>query len=137
MVLGTGTATFEPLGNGASVPLIKGIQGAWHVTVSFLAYGFDTDVLRMHLTTRWDGVEESAPLGGPGNVRVRPAEDATGAAVLTFVGWPAVVYNPTCAQGEWLRVDITLVDTEGRSASDTRRWMMEVAEADRSNDCGT
>lgn len=134
VVLGTGQQQFEPLDDDVPVPLIKGIQGGWHVWTSFLAYGFDTDVLRMDLTTRWEGVDESV-LGGPGNVAVRPVRDASGAAALASVGWPAVVFNPTCAHGHFLRVTLTVNDSEGRSARDTRRWIMEVPEADRSSDC--
>lgn len=135
VVLGTGQKAFEPLNDEASVPLIKGIQGGWHVWTSFLAYGFDTDVLRMDLTTRWEGVDESV-LGGPGNVAVRPAEDAAGAPALASIGWPAVVYNPTCAHGHRLLVELTVIDTEGRAASDRHQWIMEVPEAERSTDCG-
>lgn len=134
VALGTGQKAFEPLNDDAPVPLVKGIQGGWHVWTSFLAYGFDTDVLRMELTTRWEGVEESV-LGGPGNVAVRPAEDAAGAPALASVGWPAVVYNPTCAHGHRLLVELTVTDSEGRRANDTRRWIMEVPEAERSTDC--
>lgn len=134
MVLGSGQAAFEPLSDDVPVPLIKGLQGGWHVWTSFLAYGFDTDVLRMDLTTRWEDVEESV-LGGPGNVGVKPVEDASGAPALVSVGWPAVVYNPTCAHGRRLLVNLTVLDTEGRTASDRRRWIMEVPEAERSTDC--
>jgi hypothetical protein len=136
VVLGTGQHAFEPLGDNAEVSLIKGIQGGWHVWTSFLTYGFDTDVLRMEIDTRWEGDEESVVPGGPGNVRLRPVEDATGAPALASVGWPAIVYNPTCAHGQRLLINVTLMDTEGRAASDTRRWIMEVPEADRSSDCG-
>jgi hypothetical protein len=135
VVLGTGQAEYQPLPDGATVPLIKGIQGAFHVEISFLAYGFDTDVLRMDLTTRWEGRDDS-PLGAPGNVRVRATADATGAPALAFVGWPAVVFDATCGHGRRLRIELTVLDTEGRSASDTRRWIVDVPEADRSSDCG-
>ena len=135
VVLGTGHKAFEPLDDDAQVPLIKGIQGGWHVWTSFLTYGFDTDVLRMDLTTRWEGVPESV-LGGPGNVAVQPVEDATGAPALVAAGWPAIVYNPTCAHGHRLLINLTVTDTEGHAASDTRQWIMEVPEADRSSDCG-
>jgi hypothetical protein len=136
VVLGTGQNAFQSLDDDAPVPLIRGLQGGWHVWTSFHAYGFDTEVLRMDLTTRWEGVEESV-LGGPGNVRVQPVEDATGAPALASVGWPAIVYNPTCAHGHRLLINLTVMDTDGHVASDSRRWIMEVPEADRSSDCGS
>lgn len=134
VTLGTGREQFEPRADGESVLLVRGIQGAWHVWTSFLAYGFETDVLRMELTTEWQGVDESR-LGGAGNVAVRPVEDAAGAAALASVGWTAVVYNPTCAHGHRLRVNLSVLDKEGRFASDTREWIMEVPEAERSSEC--
>ncbi len=135
VVLGTGQAEYEPLADGASVPLIKGIQGAFHVWISFLAYGFDTDVLRMDLTTRWEGRDDTA-LGAPGNVGVRATADAAGAPALAFVGWPAVVFDATCGHGRRLRIELTVLDTEGRTASHTRHWIVDVPEEDRSSDCG-
>jgi hypothetical protein len=115
--------------------VIKGTQGAFHVWTSFLAYGFDTDVLRMDLTTRWEGRPDTI-LGEPGNIDVQATEDAAGAAALAFVGWPAVVFDATCGHGRRLRIELTVLDAEGRSASDTRHWVVDVPEADRSNDCG-
>jgi hypothetical protein len=135
VVLGTGVAEYAPLADGATVPLIKGIQGAFHVWVSFLAYGFDSDVLRMDLTTRWDGRDDT-PLGGPGNVRLRATTDAAGVPALATVGWPALVFDATCGHGRRLRIELTVLDTEGRSASDTRSWIVDVPEEDRSSDCG-
>ena len=135
VVLGTGEDAYEPLAEGATVPLIKGIQGAFHVWTSFLAYGFDTDVLRMDLTTRWEGRPDSV-LGAPGNIAVRPTEDAAGAPALASVGWPAVVFDATCGHGRQLRIELTVLDTEGRTASVTRHWIVAVPEEDRSSDCG-
>jgi hypothetical protein len=135
VVLGTGRTQFEPLDDEMTIPLIKGVQGGMHVWTSFLAYGFDTDVLRMDVATGWEGVDESV-VGRGGNVAVRPTSDASGAPALTSVGWPAIIYDASCAHGNRVRVDITVLDGEGRSASDTRQWIMEVPEADRSGDCG-
>ncbi|MEO8180832.1 MAG: hypothetical protein ABI895_18520 [Deltaproteobacteria bacterium] len=37
------------------MPLISGIQGGFHVETTFIAYGFDVEVLRMELRTSSDG----------------------------------------------------------------------------------
>jgi len=135
VVLGTGRQAFEALGSDGTVPLIKGIQGGFHVWTSFLAYGFTTDVLRMELTTRWDELEESV-LVMSGNVGVRPATDAAGAPARVSLGWPASIFNPACANGRRLGIDLTVRDTAaGLSASDSRLWIVDVAEEDRSSDC--
>ena len=135
VLLGTGREAFEPLDSEGSVPLIKGIQGGFHVWTSFLAYGFDSDVLRMELTTRWDALDESV-LEMAGNVAVRPGTDAEGVAVLVSLGWPASIFNPACSNGRRLGIDLTVRDTSaGVSASDSRYWIVDVAEEDRSSDC--
>lgn len=135
VVLGTGREAFEALASGASVPLIKGIQGGFHVWTSFLAYGFDTDVMRMELVTRWDGLDESA-LDVAGNVRVSPTTDAAGAPALVSLGWPAGIFNPVCAHGRQLALDLTVRDTQaGLAASDSIVWVVDVAEEDRSSEC--
>ena len=135
VVLGTGREAFEALGSDGTVPLIKGIQGGFHVWTSFLAYGFDTDVVRMELTTHWDELDESA-LEMTGNVAVRPTTDAAGMPARLSLGWPASIFNPACANGRRLGIDLTVRDTgAGLSASDSRFWIVDVAEEDRSSDC--
>jgi hypothetical protein len=135
VVLGTGREAFEALGSDATVPLIKGIQGGFHVWTSFFAYGFDTDVLRMELTTRWDELDGSV-LEMAGNVAVKPATDVAGKPALSSLGWPASIFNPACANGRRLGIDLTVRDSgAGLSASDSRFWIVDVAEEDRSSDC--
>lgn len=136
VVLGTGRDAFESLDSEGSVPLIKGIQGGFHVWTSFLAYGFATEVMRMELRTRWDALDEST-LEMAGNVRVRPAVDPQGSPALLSLGWPASIFNPACANGRRLSLELTVRDTAaGLSASDARQWIVDVDEADRSPDCG-
>jgi hypothetical protein len=135
VVLGTGREAFEPLGADGTVPLIKGIQGGFHVWTSFLAYGFDADVLRMELATRWDELDDSV-LEMAGNVSVKPATDPAGMPALVSLGWPASIFNPACANGRRLRIDLTVLDADGGlSASDSAFWIVDVAEEDRSSDC--
>jgi hypothetical protein len=105
------------------------------VWTSFLAYGFDTDVLRMELRTRWDTLDEST-LEMAGNVAVRPTVEPQGNPALVSLGWPASIFNPACSNGRRLSIEITVRDTQaGVSASDARHWIVEVNEEDRSTDC--
>lgn len=134
VILGTGREQFQMLEPEAAVPLIKGIQGGFHVWTSFIAYGFDTDVLRMELATRWDTLEDSV-LEMKGNVSVNPMPDERGEVGLASLGWPATIFNPACANGRRLRLDLTVLDTEGHTASDRRYCIVDVAEEDRSSDC--
>src|SRR5688572_33405002 len=53
IVIGTGGRAYEPLADGAHVPLIAGIQRAYHVWTSVLAYGFDAGVLFMRISCHW------------------------------------------------------------------------------------
>jgi hypothetical protein len=133
--LGTGRKAFEALPEGSAVPLIQGIQGAYHVWTSFRAYGFDGDLVRMNLTTRWDIGDESM-LEMSGSMAVRPTTDEAGVPASISLGWPALVYEGPCANGRMLQVDIAIVDMSGHSASDHRDWIVDVAEDLRATDCG-
>ena len=134
VVLGTGSDTFEAIESEPTLTLIKGLQGGFHIWTSFLVYGFETDVVRMELSTRWEGVTESI-IEMDGNVAVFPAKDPAGVDAKASVGWPALIYNPTCAHGKTLRFDITVRDMDGNVANDIRRCIADVPEADRSSDC--
>jgi hypothetical protein len=134
VVLGSGVRAFEPQADEAHATLIAGPQGAHHVWTSFLSYGFDTDVLRMELSTGWDDTPGSA-LEMPGRVSAKPALDEQGLPALATVGWPALVRDPLCQNGRALRVGLTVSDDEGHTASDTRRWILDVAEEYRPIEC--
>jgi hypothetical protein len=135
VVLGSGVRAFEPQPDDAHATLIAGPQGAYHVWTSFLSYGFDTDVLRMELSTGWDDTPGLA-LPMAGRVSAKPALDAQGLPARVTTGWPALVEDPLCENGRALRVDLTVSDDEGHTASDTRRWLLDVAEEYRPSECG-
>lgn len=135
VVLGTGAEAYSPIEGEPVLPMIKGFQGGFHVWTSFLAYGFQSDVLSMQLVTSWEGVEESI-IDMPGIVRLTPVIDPQGVPAFATVGWPALIYNAPCAHGRRLRIDITVRDDSGRRASDTMTCIAEVAEEDRASDCG-
>jgi hypothetical protein len=133
VVLGTGVRDYQPLADDEHATLIAGPQGAYHVWISFLSYGFDADALRMQIWTRWD----DAP--GPGfemhgDVAARPGLDAQGQSVRRTLSWPALVEDPLCQDGRALRVELSVSDGQ-HSASDTRRWILDVAEMYRPVDC--
>jgi hypothetical protein len=135
VLLGSGREAFEAIETDGSVPLISGIQGGFHVWTSFLAYGFDTDVVRMELATRWTARDDSL-LEMKGNVAIRPALDPSGTPALVSLGWPASIFDPACADGQRLDVTLTVRDmASGISASDAQRWIVAVAEEHRSTEC--
>jgi hypothetical protein len=134
VVLGTGQREFEPLDDDAHATLIHGPQGAYHVWTSLLAYGFDSDVLRMDMSTGWeDTPDERFDMGG--DVAARATVDAQGVDARLSHGWPAQVRDPLCQDGRALRVNVTVSDTAGNAASDTRRWTLDVPLELRPDDC--
>jgi len=135
VALGTGVEQYEPIEGEPTIELIKGIQGGFHVWASFLVYGFEGTVLRMELTTSREGHADSI-IPMQGNVRVRDVTDPAGRPARALVGWPAVIYDPTCAHGRRIRLDILVRDeTNGTEASDTRFFIADVAEEERGASC--
>jgi len=134
VVLGSGQRDFEPLDEDAHATLIHGPQGAYHVWTSFLSYGFDSDVLRMEISTGWeDAPDERFEMGG--DVVARATVDAQGADARLTHGWPAQVRDALCQDGRALRVELTVSDSAGNAASDTRRWTLDVPPELRPDDC--
>ena len=134
VVLGSGQRDFEPLDEDAHATLIHGPQGAYHVWTSFLSYGFDSDVLRMEISTGWeDAPDERFEMGG--DVVARATVDAQGADARLTHGWPAQVRDALCQDGRALRVNLTVSDSAGNAASDTRRWTLDVPPELRPDDC--
>jgi hypothetical protein len=134
VVLGTGQRDFEPLDNDAHALLIHGPQGAYHVWTSFLSYGFDSDVLRMDISTGWEDTPDQR-FEMSGDVAARATVDADGVDARLTHGWPAQLRDPLCQDGRALRVDLTISDTAGNAASDTRRWTLDVPLELRPDDC--
>jgi hypothetical protein len=133
VVLGTGWRAFEPRATDEHVLLVAGPQGAHHVWVSFRSYGFDTDVLRMSLSTGWEDEPDVRKLV-EGNVAARPIVDEEGVSARVTLGWPSVVPDPLCQDGRALRVDL-LLSNPTQLASDSRRWILDVPVELRPSDC--
>lgn len=133
--LGSGYLAFEAQPPDARVPLIMGLQGGYHVWVSFVTGGFSTDVVHMALSTRWAELEASR-VEMAGSVALRPVPDVAGNQAPGAIGWPASIFKPTCANGQRLLLEISLTDEAGLAASDDCEWVVDVPEEYRSSDCG-
>ena len=134
VLLGTGREAFEEVAADGHVPLIMGLQGGYHVWTSFLVYELEAEVVRMELSTRWEGVDGSQEQNA-GNVSLRPVVDGAGNAALASLGWPMSIFNPTCANGRRLLLDLRVTDDFGVTLADSRQWIVDVAEEYRSSDC--
>lgn len=132
--LGTGRLVFEPAPQDGDVPLIQGLQGGYHVWTSFLIYGVSAKVVQMDLTTRWDGNDASLQ-EMQGNISLRPTTYPMGGDAMESLGWPAFIFQPTCADGQRILFSITVSDDTGLSVSDSREWIVDVAEEYRGTDC--
>jgi hypothetical protein len=55
VALGTGVSAYEPLPDGATVELVAGPQGGWHVDVSVRAAGFEPDGVILTYDATLDG----------------------------------------------------------------------------------
>lgn len=114
--LGTGSWRFEPLEDGQEVALVRGAQGGWHVWVSLRVQGMTTE--RPTMTLEIQPADESQP---PQRVEVPaqldPPDDEGRRA---FIGWPAILGDPSCQVGEMLRLEAHLADDTGKQLTAQR-----------------
>ncbi len=108
--LGTGTWRFEPVEDGQEVPLVRGAQGGWHVWVSVRAEGLEVSTGSLELTIQ--PVDESRPPQRTTvGVRFDPPDTQGRRA---YLGWPAIMEEPSCTIGETYRFAAVLTDAAGR-----------------------
>jgi hypothetical protein len=134
VTLGTGEAVYATIEGEPQLPLVAGVQGGQHVWASFLAYGLTSNAVGMLLTTSVDDAPESR-LSMRANVTTRQVLDEQGELANTFAGFPAQVFDASCAHGKRVRIDITLSDDSGSVAEDTRYCIADVEESRRSRSC--
>jgi hypothetical protein len=118
--LGTGEASFEPLLEGADLPLIRGSQGGYHVWLSFRLEQMAAGIVGLHIETQLlDASRE------PEHSRVRvPMGPADDEGVIVHPGWPAIVASPACLVDALVRLSVTIIDDTGREAFDERHVMV-------------
>ena len=114
--LGTGTARFIPLTDGAEVEMIHGAQGGWHVWVSVRAEGLAQGLGSLEI--EHGPADGSAP---PQHTRVGVMFDPPDAqGRRSSLGWTAVFDNPACQQDRLYRIRVTLTTASGQRLEDER-----------------
>lgn len=114
--LGTGTWRFEPVADGDELPLVKGAQGGWHVWIAVRAHGLESGVGSLEIELQ-PADESEPPQRTRLGVQLDPP-DAEGGR--SYLGWPAILGDPSCAVGRLLRVRATLTTPSGERFEDER-----------------
>jgi hypothetical protein len=114
--LGTGTFRFEPVEDGHGLPMIRGAQGGWHLWVAVRTHGIDAAL--GSLTIELQRADESDPpqtttLG----VQLDPPDDD---GRRSYLGWPAILPDPSCSAGELFRVHASFTTSAGEQYEDER-----------------
>ena len=122
LVLGTGEVEFESLGEeGVPVlPLIRGVQGGYHIWASLRATGLDWRNVRLDFTL---SDEEGRPVDEPSRTQSEMnccTEDGC-EGLGEIVGFPVLVgEEPALVAGRTLTLLVEATDPDGRTASATR-----------------
>jgi hypothetical protein len=114
--VGTGEWRFEPLEDGQDVPLVFGSQGGYHVWVSYRTGGLDPVDVRIEIATEI----LSHPDTRTASILTRTLPQADEPGVYGQIGWPAVVPQAGCADGEPVEVEVRLEDRHGMAVRDAR-----------------
>lgn len=111
--IGTGTARFAPLSDGAEIPLVRGAQGGWHMWISVRASGLDTAFGSVEVAH--GPADESRPMDVTRAGATFDPPDALGRR--SMLGWPAILADPSCSVGRLHRVRVTVTTATGQRAS--------------------
>lgn len=136
LFLGTGEALFEAWEGRPRLGLSAGAQGGYHVWVSFVVsglspYGPNDNLLGVELSTQRQGVSGSR-LFFQADLATRlyePDSDSTlpsGPGVRTFAGYPAQIAAAPCANGQQIKLKLTVTGADGLSAETEGIAILEV-----------
>lgn len=107
--LGTGTARFAELADGAELPMVHGAQGGWHVWVAVRVVGADVSLASLELEHQ--PADESAP---PEVTRTGIVFDPASAdGSRASLGWAVIFPDPACSVGRLHRIHATLTTATG------------------------
>lgn len=118
--VGTGEWQFVPLLDGDEVTLAAGSQGGFHIWTSVRGAGMEPRRVRLEITTTTEG-SPFAPEHSDVMVDMLPAD-----GMSAFVGWPAQLLHPGCANGQLVHLEARITDRAGVTGHDERdvlvRW---------------
>lgn len=114
--IGTGTWRFEPLEDGDEIPMVHGAQGGWHLWVAVRTNGMEARIGRLEIELQ--PADESAPAQSTAIGISLDPPDAEGR--MSYLGWPAILPNPSCAAGTMQRIRATFTTSSGERASSER-----------------
>jgi hypothetical protein len=114
--VGTGEWAFEPLEDGQDVPLVFGSQGGYHVWLSYRTGGLDPHNVQIEISTEI----LSRPGSRTASVLTRSLAQVDGPEVYGQIGWPAVITEAGCAEGQLVEVAVTLRDRHDQVLEDAR-----------------
>ncbi len=126
-ILGTGLLEFLSLTDGQEVPIIHGIQGGYHVWGAVRARYMDPNDIDAHFTLT-DVVTGALDGDVHTTLELDPPEYLDGGAPLPggadgwgeSVGTRVFIPKPSDVAGRTMRLQVTLVDSTGRTCSDAR-----------------
>lgn len=148
--LGTGESEFEPWEGEPTLELSAGVQGGFHVWVSFVVsglapYGPNDNLLGLKLSTRVEGVEDSRlsfeadlatrQIPRDGEQVPTAGSSASQPSQRTFAGYPAQVDNARCAHDKRIFVELTLTGSDQRSVTTEATARLAVEESNRGQSC--
>jgi hypothetical protein len=123
LTLGGGETTYIPLDDEASIELVAGSQGGWHLDVSLRASGFDPDQVALSYLAQ--DAETDTPLSYPMQVLVGPTSVLEDGDDWVRVADRIVldINDPADVVGRRLVVQATAT-VDGAAVSDTKTWVV-------------
>ena len=116
--LGSTSGNFSPIGDGAGIAIIHGIQGGYHVWGAVRATNVDPREVRLRYTLRLDDATPALAVRDDyGDLEGTDDGLTPGFRVgaVVFVADPAVIRSRAC------RLSVELTDRAGRTGSDAHR----------------
>ena len=122
--LGGGTSAFEPLTDGDTIELVSGPQGGFHINLTARLY--ETDIEDLLIDYVAVPVGGTAPISMPTELRLNAMRVVPEGDHLLRAGDFLVmdVTAPAEVVGMELEVTVRITETDGGTASDTRRLLI-------------
>lgn len=119
--IGTGTYRFEPVPEGAGVPLVFGAQGGWHIWVAVRIQGLADDAGSFEVT-HYPLDDPDAAARVSHGIRLDPPNTE---GWRSYVGWPAMLTDAACGVDGLYRVEVVFRPASGGRLSAERDVVIE------------